>query len=116
MNTLNNLPYLPTEIWDKIFDIKYSLEDKEDHKNKQNMVLKQFNTLSDSLLNYYPLEDWFCMCEAINNTVFMQHEHKIYISVFSRSMCRLLQEEKWKVIYDPLSITDDESDDEYLYD
>ena len=32
MNTLNNLPYLPTEIWDKIFDIKYSLDDKESMK------------------------------------------------------------------------------------
>ena len=47
MNTLNNLPYLPTEIWDKIFDIKYSLDDKESmKKHNRDMVIKGENLIS----------------------------------------------------------------------
>ena len=125
MNCLNTLPYLPTEIWDKIFDIKYSLEDKEEHKIKQNMLLEQFNTLADSLLFYYPVEDWFCRGESINSIsyikrIFINKENgktimvkqracKIDISVFSRAMIRLLEEEYWERISVPS--TDDE--DEY---
>jgi hypothetical protein len=41
MNCLNNLPYLPTEIWDKIFDIKYSLEMKK-HNDYHNPLLEEF--------------------------------------------------------------------------
>lgn len=123
MNTHNNLPYLPTEIWDKIFDIKYSLEDKEEHKIKQNMVLEHFNKLKDYLLSFYPVEDWFCRGESINSisyirkmvinkengkTIFYrQRSSKIDISVFSRAMIRSIEEESWDV-YDPS--TDDDYD------
>ena len=123
MNTLNNLPYLPTEIWDKIFDIKYSLEDKEEHKIKQNMVLEHFNKLKDYLLSFYPVEYWFCRSKSINTisyirkmvinkengkTIFYrQRSRKIDISVFSRSMIRSIEEESWDV-YDPS--TDDDYD------
>ena len=113
MNTLNNLPYMPTELWDKIFDIKFSLEDKEEHKIKQNMVLEHFNKLKDSLLIYYPVEDWFCRGESINSIMVKQRACKIDISVFSRSMIRSIEEESWDV-YDPLAITDDEHDDDYF--
>ena len=45
MNTLNNLPYLPTEIWDKIFDIKWAMEDKESmkkHNDYHKPLLEEF--------------------------------------------------------------------------
>lgn len=41
MNTLNNLPYMPTEIWDKIFDIKYTMEKKE-HNDYHKTLLDEF--------------------------------------------------------------------------
>jgi len=42
MNCLENLPYLPTEIWDKIFDIKFDLDDKENHKTLTNKLNNEF--------------------------------------------------------------------------
>tara|TARA_R110000851_G_scaffold317690_1_gene481253 strand:- start:78 stop:314 length:237 start_codon:yes stop_codon:yes gene_type:complete len=30
MNTTTNLPYLPTEIWDKIYDVKEAMEQEEE--------------------------------------------------------------------------------------
>ena len=130
MNTLNNLPYMPTEIWDKIFDIKYSLEDKEEHKIKQNMVIEQFDRFTDELLCNYEIDDLLSMRES-NNAINQYKIHlmgenpvrilkpskKIDISVFSGAMIRWIEAESWQDVYDPLSITDDESDDDdYIYD
>ncbi len=56
MNCLNDLPYLPTEIWDKIFDIKYSLEDSEDikkHNDYHKPILNEFNKMFKSFNDDY---------------------------------------------------------------
>ena len=82
---------------------------------------------------HFPIDDFLCMGESINGirnftiqTIngklvrILKKAIKIDISVFNRAMIRLIEVENWKDEYDPLAITDDESDDEsyddYLYD
>ena len=143
MNTLNNLPYMPTEIWDKIFDIKFSLEDKEEHKIKQNMMIEQFDTFKNQIdcitnkkLPIDILEINVKSCSKLSTRILIDDKYKyryefvndkksitvdewmngypIDISLFNKTMIRLIDFESWND--DSLSITDDESDDEYLYD
>ena len=63
MNCLNNLPYLPTEIWDKIFDIKFSLEDKEEidkhHKSLLDEFKKEANIVDDMIKEYEERTGWY---------------------------------------------------------
>ena len=113
MNTQTYLPHLPTEIWDKIFDIKWAIEDKEEHKNKQNMVLEQFNTFINQIdcITNDVLEINVKSCSKLSNG------YAIDISLFNKTMIRWIEADEYDhFVYDPLSITDDESDDEYLYD
>ena len=140
MNTQTYLPHLPTEIWDKIFDIKWVLEDKEEHKNKQNMVLEQFDTFKNQIdcITNDVLEINVKSCSKLSTRILIDDMYKyryefvndkksitgdewmngyaIDISLFNKTIIKWIEAEKWKDVYDPLSITDDESDDDYLYD
>ena len=124
MNALNNLPYMPTEIWDKIFDIKYSLEAKEEHNLKNKTVLDEFNKFKNKIIDNdmtYSLKS-----KTVVRKYQILHRNNgrhirilkpgfnIDLSLFSRSIIRFIEAEKLK--YDDLSITDDDSDDDYLYD
>ena len=100
MNCLNDLPYLPTEIWDKIFDIKYSLEDREDmkkHNDYHKTILKEFNKMFKSFNDDYyesQLEEICNSNNGMNN--FILHEFK------HGKLARILQPStKLKIIFTP---------------
>tara|TARA_R110001599_G_scaffold6754_4_gene33782 strand:+ start:2880 stop:3125 length:246 start_codon:yes stop_codon:yes gene_type:complete len=64
---MNNIPYLPTEIWDKIFDIKYSIEIKEDmkkHNDYHKDLLKEMRSKRESFycFGYVDFHEWFFEC------------------------------------------------------
>ena len=61
MNTttkMSTLPYLPTELWDKIYDIKESMEERDAHRDAHK------NAMYESLLVIMTLDDYTCSsCE-----------------------------------------------------
>jgi len=60
---MNNLPYLPTELWDKIFNIKYSIETKE-HNNYYKPLLEEIHERIDSFncFGYVDFDEWYFEC------------------------------------------------------
>ena len=105
MNYMNNLPYMPTEIWDKIFDIKYSLEDREDmkkHNDYHKPLLKEFNKMFKSFNDdhyEYELQEISLSNKGINN--FILHEFKN--GKYARLLRPSIKLESWfltKLIFD----------------
>jgi len=65
MNT-TNLPYLPTEIWDKIYDVKEAMEEEEEqgHKSKMRPVFSDIKELfGEGSLAYLPSETECMSCQ-----------------------------------------------------
>jgi hypothetical protein len=135
------MPHLPTEIWDKIFDIKYYLEDKEAfikhndyhepvldqlthyftmfdamHGENKNLTIKSSHKLSTRIL----IDDRYRKRYESCNTKIVPYEwingYSIDISTFNKFLYMIISIEN-ESLYDPtLDITDDESDDNYLSD
>ena len=121
MNCLNNLPYLPTEIWDKIFDIKYSLEMKKHndyHKPLLDEFKKEANIVDDMIKEYEERTGYY------DGTYIQHYFHYWADEYFTIENNKKITQEYYinhldeygRFVYDPLSITDDESDDDYIYD
>ena len=98
MNTLTNLPHLPTELWDKIFDIKWAMEDKESmkkHNDYHKPLLEEFKkeciivdelkhgnfyydntTFIDTFFHYWADEHWKIVNnKKITSDYYFNNEH-----------------------------------------
>ena len=49
MSTTYTLPYLPTEIWDKIYDIKESMEERDEHKEEMWQTFRFIETIGNRM-------------------------------------------------------------------
>jgi hypothetical protein len=116
---------MPTEIWDKIFDIKYSLE-AEEHNDYHKTLLDEFKTESNIVdelrhRNLYGYDSSSFIAEffhywageyftIINNKKITPEYYLNHLDRYGRF------NDYDEFAYDDLSITDDDSDDDYLYD
>ena len=95
MNTLNNLPHLPTELWDKIFDIKWAMDDKElmkKHNDYHKPLLDEFkkeaNIVNDIIKEYEERTGWY------DGTYIQHYFHYWTDEHFS------VEDNKWKITPD----------------
>tara|TARA_R110002167_G_scaffold222890_1_gene427867 strand:- start:101 stop:604 length:504 start_codon:yes stop_codon:yes gene_type:complete len=49
MPTTYTLPHLPTEIWDKIYDIKESMEERDEHKEEMWQTFRFIETIGNRM-------------------------------------------------------------------
>lgn len=65
MNTISNqqtLPHLPTEIWDKIYDVKEALEIVDKHKSQLQPVIDDIREMFGTLTTNYLPRQTACGC------------------------------------------------------
>lgn len=90
------LSYMPTEIWDKIYDIKYAMEKKE-HNDYHKPLLNQLHEFYDQIPDIH------------NKYIYFTEMNDLQVSRYTASLLNLVQYRH--IDFDELAITDDEDSD-----